>query len=158
MLGFMEWGELNTYNYYFDASMYTFRFYRLPKFRRKIMKLLSCIWPASVDRFESSTQMRRNRAIKSKRGVMRNHGGDQFHIKSACTESTKSNVTTKQRRIKFRQNLESFEESNFVFEFKAVTIMGRADGKPMKQAMIVHFGDQRFDLIHHYENGRRLSM
>ena len=69
---------------------------------------------------------------------------------------------TRQRQqgtVRFRQNLESFEDDScFFVEFKTVTLLSQEDSKSTKEVMIVRLGNEKFNLIHHSEKGRRLSL
>ena len=144
--------------------------FRLPKFRRKIKRLLSCIWPTSRgDKYESSNQLMRVRyevrahaeIRKGLKHSRRNGGhGVTFSLSPVASEVGIGKETKPQRgTVRFRQNLESFEDDScFFVEFKTVTILRKEDSNPTKEVMIVRLGDEKFNLIHHSENGRRLSL
>ena len=92
-------------------------------------------------------------------GVRRRHVSAKvvkFQDKSACTVS--SIKQGQSCTLKFQQNLESFEESSSSIEFKVVTVASQIDRTPIKEVLIVNLGDKQYNLIHHCENGRRLSL
>ena len=135
--------------------------HRLPKFRRKIKRLLSCIWPSHVDKHESAYPFMRvkytvgTHTIRKGSVVTRTHAGPGVTFSLSPASDSKA---TRKRGVRYRQRLESLEDDSYVVEFKTVTILSSEDCKATKEVMVVCLGDKTFNLIHHSGKGRRLSL